>query len=174
MEQNSMTMRTAPLKLINYITYFLTNDSILLRIVSKKTVYIIVQWRFLTYDLESREMIEIFENSRTRGDASSLWRKRKKKLYLILVFGEEDIIFSRSSLFFVFLSTFRCHRLFTTCNSSSTRRDGIALTTATLTSLSPCAGRATRLFLHPRTQSCINRGSYNIEALICILVLVFI
>lgn len=87
----------------------------------------------------------------------------ENKLHLVPVFSR------RGKYFFSFRgSSFRrasfhlpYHRLFTTCNSSSTRRDGIALTTATLTSLSPCAGRATRLFLHPRTQLCINRGSYS-------------
>jgi len=49
-------------------------------------------------------------------------------------------------------------RFFAAYGSSSTRRDGIALTTGTLASFSPYSSHAIRLFLHPRTQLRINRG----------------
>lgn len=55
-------------------------------------------------------------------------------------------------------------RFFAARGSSSTRRDGIALTTGTSTSFSPYAGHTTRLFLHPHIQVRINRCAAIIEA----------
>lgn len=114
---------------------------------------------------ESEEAISEGEN-RSSGRVPSRGRGRTERAPTIPSAREDPLFFFKRSPLLLLLSALlsTCsfsppfRRFFAACGSSSTRRDGIALTTDTLASLSPYSGRAIRLFLHPRTQLRINRG----------------